>query len=613
MPAIPIRRSQIWYISAAVTKASQFSGEFRSMSNRSITGYVRALRAIFATSAFILSLAGHAQETNANDSTAASATPEETEQNPEDKIRKELSANFAQIAERRQSIEELRAERSRQDGVREEILNALVTRRLDELISLSQSTAKMFAEKTAEASGFEAERAQVVKTIEALSTTIGDELARIRRTLKLPRPEQTPLEQAALSADLAAAAERDYVLIQALIANDEIAAQLGLDVSAAEEKVKQHLSRSAQNASAYLDVTMSDLRKLRRQLKTLPKNKELTARIAVTEQNMLLAAEILRRRAERMGAFGMDVAAYNAQLIAATGALSTEIFDWGVMKGLTEDFIDSIVAWAEDNGARIIFQALIFVIILVIAWKVAHLAELLVRRALNSDRVSLSQLLQRMIVSTTRSVILVLGLLVGLSQLGISIGPLLAGLGIAGFIIGFALQDSLSNFASGLMILIYRPFDIGDIVDVNGAFGTVRYMSLVNTTIHTFDNQSVIVPNNQIWQNAIKNLTGQETRRVDMTFGISYGDDVEKAERILSDIVSSGDKVLKEPEPLIHLHELGDSSVNFIVRPWVRTEDYWETYWHITREVKLRFDAEGISIPFPQRDVHLYTHTPGEA
>jgi small conductance mechanosensitive channel len=218
-----------------------------------------------------------------------------------------------------------------------------------------------------------------------------------------------------------------------------------------------------------------------------------------------------------------------------------------------------------------------------------------------------------MIVSTTRSVILVLGLLVGLSQLGISIGPLLAGLGIAGFIIGFALQDSLSNFASGLMILIYRPFDIGDIVDVNGAFGTVRYMSLVNTTIHTFDNQSVIVPNNQIWQNAIKNLTGQETRRVDMTFGISYGDDVEKAERILSDIVSSGDKVLKEPEPLIHLHELGDSSVNFIVRPWVRTEDYWETYWHITREVKLRFDAEGISIPFPQRDVHLYTHTPGEA
>ena len=199
-----------------------------------------------------------------------------------------------------------------------------------------------------------------------------------------------------------------------------------------------------------------------------------------------------------------------------------------------------------------------------------------------------------------------LGILIGLSQLGVSLGPLLAGLGIAGFIVGFALQDSLSNFASGLMILIYRPFDVGDTVDVNGAFGTVRHMSLVNTTVLTYDNQTLIVPNNQVWQNIIKNLTDQKIRRVDMTFGISYGDDVEKAERVLHQIVTSWDRTLKEPEPMIHLHELGDSSVNFVVRPWVKTEDYWDTYWYITRQVKLRFDAEGITIPFPQRDVHLH-------
>ena len=583
------------------------------MNKSTRTVNIRALRVVLISATLVLSTSGHAQETKANDPNASSGAAENAEQNPEEKIRQQLSESFAQIAEYQRAIDALRAERSRRDGVRAEMLNARITRALDQLISLSHSTAKMYIEKVAEISGIKSERAQVVKIVEAVPITVDDEFERIRRTLQLPRPEQTPLEQAALGADLAAAAARDYELIQVLIANDEIAAQLGVDVSASEKKVKKHLSRSAENASAYLDVTMNDLRKLRLQLKTLPKNEELIARLAVTEQHMLLAAEILRHRAERMNSLGMEVSAYNAQLIAATGALSTEIFDSGVITGLASDFIGGIADWLADNGARILFQILVFVVILAVAWKVARLGEIVMRRALNSDRVNLSQLLQRMIVSTTRSVILILGLLIGLSQLGVSLGPVLAGIGIAGFIIGFALQDSLSNFASGLMILMYRPFDVGDVIEVNNAFGTVRHMSLVNTTIHTFDNQSVIVPNNQIWQNAIKNLTGQETRRVDMKFGIAYSDDIEKAERILREIVASSDKVLDEPAPMIHLHELGDSSVNFIVRPWVKTEEYWDTYWEITRAVKVRFDAEGISIPFPQRDVHLYTHTQGDA
>jgi len=564
--------------------------------------------AVFALPTLVL-----AQQTKAENPVEAAKATEGADQNVQDKTKKELDDNLAQLAEYQKSIDELVAARARNTGVREEILNARFTRSLDDLLSLSQSTAKTLIDAEAKSGDLKKERRQIVKIIEDIPVTVNAELERIRRTIKLPRPQQTPLEQAALGADLATAADRDYQLIQALVANNAIAAQLGLDVTAAETRVKQHLSRSAANASAYLDVTMTDLHKLRLQLKTLPKNEELTARIAVTEQRMQLAADILRRRAERMREMEMNVSDYDTQLIAATGALSTQVFDLGVMQGLATDFIDNMVSWLEDNGARMVFQALVFVVILIIAWKLAHLGEVILKRALNSERVHFSQLLQRMIVSTTRSVILILGILIGLSQLGISIGPLLAGLGIAGFIVGFALQDSLSNFASGLMILTYRPFDVGDIVDVNGALGTVRHMSLVNTTIHTFDNQSVIVPNNQIWQNAIKNLTGQDTRRVDMTFGISYGDDIEKAERVLSEIVASNENVLAEPEPLIHLHELGDSSVNFIVRPWVKTDHYWETYWAITRAVKMRFDAEGISIPFPQRDVHLYTHSAPKA
>jgi small conductance mechanosensitive channel len=183
---------------------------------------------------------------------------------------------------------------------------------------------------------------------------------------------------------------------------------------------------------------------------------------------------------------------------------------------------------------------------------------------------------------------------------------MLAGLGVAGFIVGFALQDTLGNFAAWGMILIYRPYDVDDLIEVAGATGLVKKMSLVSTTIATVDNQTLVVPNSKIWGDVIKNVTAQRVRRVDLLFGIGYGDDVEKAERVLNAIVSEHDKVLDRPETVVKLHELGDSSINFVVRPWVRTEDYWDVYWDLTREVKMRFDREGISIPFPQRDVHIY-------
>ena len=132
-------------------------------------------------------------------------------------------------------------------------------------------------------------------------------------------------------------------------------------------------------------------------------------------------------------------------------------------------------------------------------------------------------------------------------------------------------------------------------------------MSLVSTTIATFDNQTLVVPNSKIWGDVIKNVTAQKVRRVDLEFGIGYSDDIEHAERVLEDILDNNEMVLKKPEPMIKLHALADSSVNFAVRPWVKTDDYWDVYWDITREVKMRFDREGISIPFPQRDVHMFT------
>ena len=163
------------------------------------------------------------------------------------------------------------------------------------------------------------------------------------------------------------------------------------------------------------------------------------------------------------------------------------------------------------------------------------------------------------------------------------------------------------------MILFYRPFDVGDAVEAGGVMGTVKEMTLVSTTILTWDNQKLVVPNKKIWGEVIRNITAEATRRVDLQFGIGYSDDVDKAERVLNDIVAAHPLVLRHPEPVIRLHALGESSIDFVVRPWAKTGDYWNVYWDITREVKKRFDAEGISIPFPQRDVHIYPASPSAA
>jgi small conductance mechanosensitive channel len=216
-----------------------------------------------------------------------------------------------------------------------------------------------------------------------------------------------------------------------------------------------------------------------------------------------------------------------------------------------------------------------------------------------------SQILRKFIVDSVRRITLFVGLLLGLAALEINITPLVALIGAAGFVIAFALQNTLSNFASGLMIMFYKPFDIGDFVESASVTGTVQSMTLVTTNMLTPDNKLLVVPNNELWGKVITNVTGSAQRRVDLVFGIGYGDDIALAERVLSEVVAEHPLVLKEPEPVIRVAELGESSVNLICRPWVKTADYWPVYWELTRAVKERFDAEGISIPFPQRDVNL--------
>lgn len=306
----------------------------------------------------------------------------------------------------------------------------------------------------------------------------------------------------------------------------------------------------------------------------------------------------------------IDTSEYSQLLIQTTGEITAKVLDRRVLVGMLQQWFKQLKQWLIEHGPGIIVKAIVVLLILLVFRMLGNFTGRLVARGIASSRLSFSRLLEDFFVTVASKAVLFLGILIALSQLGIQLGPLLAGLGVAGFIIGFALQDTLSNFASGMMILIYRPFDVGDMVEAGGVMGKVSEMSLVSTTVLTVDNQKLVVPNNKIWGDVIRNVTAQDKRRIDMSFGIGYSDDIAHAERVLSEIIEADERVLDNPEPVIRLHNPGDSSVDFIVRPWVRTGEYWDVYWDITRKVKERFDAEGISIPFPQRDVHLYREAP---
>ena len=283
------------------------------------------------------------------------------------------------------------------------------------------------------------------------------------------------------------------------------------------------------------------------------------------------------------------------------------------ISGVKVDISDASATWtvvtgwltSAEGGLRWAKNISMFFVILLVSWILAKLLGKAVKKAVVKLQTA-SELLKDFIVNITRKTVFLIGFVVALSMLEVNVGPLLATIGAAGFIVGFALQGTLSNFAAGILILVYRPYDVGDLVDIGGTFGTVEAMTIVSTTLRKLDNQKVIVPNNMIWGDIITNVTGTSKRRVDMVFGIGYSDDIAKAQKILEEILANHEAVLKDPEPVVRVHELGDSSVNFVVRPWVDTENYWDVHWDITRSVKERFDAEGVSIPFPQRDVHLH-------
>lgn len=267
---------------------------------------------------------------------------------------------------------------------------------------------------------------------------------------------------------------------------------------------------------------------------------------------------------------------------------------------------DQVMVLVQEQGTDIGMKLAASIAIFLIGRWLAHLVIKMVRKAL--AKTDMEDTLEKFLCNILNVILMLVVVIATIGALGVETTSLLAVLGAAGLAIGLALQGSLSNFASGVLIVAFRPYKVGDFIEGGGVSGTVDEVQIFTTVLKTPDNKKVIVPNSQIMDSTITNYSAHETRRVDLVVGCGYGDDIDKVYSVLKDIIDRDDRILSEPAPSIALNTLGDSSVNFNVRPWVNKADYWDVYNDVTEQVKRRFDQEGLNIPFPQRDVHVYQH-----
>lgn len=255
-----------------------------------------------------------------------------------------------------------------------------------------------------------------------------------------------------------------------------------------------------------------------------------------------------------------------------------------------------LMQWAVNIGSAIVVFIVGRFIVKVIVKLLGH--------AMRSGK--MDELLVNFISSIANSVLMLFVIIAALERLGIDTTSLVALLGAAGIAVGLALKDSLQNFSSGVMLIVFRPFKNGDFIEAGGVLGVVEHIGIFTTNLKTGDNKEVIVPNGQIYGGTITNYSSKPTRRVDIVVGISYGSDIKKAKDIALELLSKDERVLKDPAPVVAVGALNNSSVDLIVRPWVKSADYWAVMWDFNENVKSAYDSAGIEIPFPQMDVHLH-------
>jgi small conductance mechanosensitive channel len=257
----------------------------------------------------------------------------------------------------------------------------------------------------------------------------------------------------------------------------------------------------------------------------------------------------------------------------------------------------------QTTGVEFGINIVTAIIIFFVGRMVARALTRGVRKLMKKQEVD--QILETFVSNLLYWVLMAFVIIAAITEIGVKTTSFIAVIGAAGLAVGLALQGSLSNFAAGVLIVLFRHYKVGDFIEAGGVSGSVVSVQILTTTLRTGDNKAVIIPNGNILKGTITNYSANDTRRIDMVFGVGYGDDLDKARATMKEVIDADERVLKEPACVIAVNELADSSVNFNVRPWVKTADYWAVRWDLTEAIKKRFDKDGISIPFPQRDLHI--------
>ncbi len=268
------------------------------------------------------------------------------------------------------------------------------------------------------------------------------------------------------------------------------------------------------------------------------------------------------------------------------------------------DWTNQAIELVQTKGLEFGISLVTALLIFFIGKWVVNLLTKAIRKTM--ERHEVDPTLTSFVSNLVRMTLLVFVVIAAIDQLGVQSAQFIAVLGAAGLAVGLALQGSLSNFAAGVLIVLFRPYKVGDWVEAAGISGAVEHVEILTTILKTGDNKKIIVPNSQIMSSIITNYSANDTRRVDMVVGVSYSDNLDKVRKTIEELVAADDRILQDPACTIAVSELADSSVNFVVRPWVKTSDYWGVMFDLTEAIKKRFDEEGISIPFPQQDVYLH-------
>lgn len=372
--------------------------------------------------------------------------------------------------------------------------------------------------------------------------------------------------------------------------------QLGLSVEDDRNAFEEFATRNVEGLHGQIRLDAQTLAELRQALSSDAENEEIQSALRLVGQkqnrnlgNMAAWLEVLREE-------GLDTASHRALLIQQQGRIGTEILQRDVFANIWREQSDRLWRNVSRNGPNILLRILIFLAVLVLAWLVAHAVRLLVGSIINLSFVRPSELMKERLLSLSFGITFLAGAIVALTTIGWSIMPMLAGLGVAGIIIGFALQDSLKSFVAGWMILLYHAYDVGDYVRVHGTEGRVRKMTLNSTRIATPDNTIKLVPNRKIWDDTIVNLTASRARRLELEIACGPDNDLDEVEKSVYELLAEHPQVLKKPKPEVYLARVGASERVFIVRPWVRTENYWSMQRSLLKDIHKRFQRDGITL-----------------